>query len=74
MRPSSWRAECCIVASMSLCSGSSLVRAISEPMPITLFSGVLSSWLMIARNRVFAALASSANALAAVRRRTNVAA
>ena len=63
-----------MVASMSRCSASRLVRANSEPMPMKLLSGVLSSWLMMARKRLLAALASSAAALAAVRRRTSVAA
>ena len=47
------------------CSGSRSVSRVSSTIPITPFIGVRISWLMFARNSLFAQFAASAASLAA---------
>ena len=53
-----------IVSVYSFCSGDSEVFFNNEAIPITPFIGVLISWLIVARNTLFALFACSASCLA----------
>ena len=52
------------VSAYSRCSGVSSVSSSSSVMPITPFIGVRISWLMFARNSLFARFADSATCMA----------
>ena len=63
--PSSASAELLTIVRYSRCSATSGVSSASSVMPMMPFSGVRISWLMFARNSLFAWLASSATRVAA---------
>jgi len=69
IRASSARPEVLMVPAMSSWSRSSRPSRSISDRPITAFSGVRSSWLMVARKRLLAWLAASAARLASVSRR-----
>ena len=64
MTPSSASPDAAAVCAYSRCSRSSSVSSSSSVMPITPFSGVRISWLMLARNSDFACDASMARSAA----------
>ena len=59
-----------INATISRCAGVSSVCDRASTMPMTPFSGVRISWLILARKSVLAWLATSAAALASIRARS----
>ena len=73
MTPSSASLELAAVCAYSRCCAvSSVVESSSSVMPITPFSGVRISWLMLARNSDFEREASTASASARRRSVTSV--
>ena len=73
MTPSSASPDELAVCTYSRCSASSGVSPSSSSMPITPFSGVRISWLMLARNSDLARDASTASARARRRSEMSVA-
>ncbi len=57
--------DCWMTATSSRCSALNSVRSRTSAIPSTPFSGVRISWLMLARNSLFARLAASAASRAA---------
>ena len=72
MTPSSASPDEAAVRAYSRCSAPSSVWSSSSVIPITPFSGVRISWLMLARNSDFEREASTASASARLRSVTSV--